>query len=245
VRSISEQTDDELGGSWSVLVRQKRDHVELDRLLDDLAVTSGRDQDVVLRRLARLVFPHAFAEEAVLWPAVRRSLPEGRDLTLRVEQEHQEINELWLRLEAEQLPVADRQQVVDRIIEVLREDVRDEEDVLLPRLQESVDEARLRRLGVAWEVVRRAAPTRPHPVVSRRPVGNVLAALPLTVLDRSRDRLDAAVGRAPEAASVHGAASRAIARLSARLEHLPPLRRGEDPSTQRVPVESTSERRHA
>ena len=34
MRSISEQTDAELGGAWSVLVRQKRDHVKLDRLLD-------------------------------------------------------------------------------------------------------------------------------------------------------------------------------------------------------------------
>jgi hypothetical protein len=36
---------------------------------------------VALRALARLVFTHAFAEEAVLFPVARRVLPEGDPLT--------------------------------------------------------------------------------------------------------------------------------------------------------------------
>ena len=243
MKSISEQTDDELGGAWSVLVRQRQDHLRLIRLLDDLTTASGRDQGVALRRAARLVFPHAFAEESVLWPAVRRYLPEGEDLTVQVELEHQEVNDLWLRLETERPPRGERRQVIDRLVEVLREDVRDEESVLLPRLQESVDVGRLRRLGVAWEAVRRTAPTRPHPVVSRRPPGNVLAALPLTVLDRSRDRLDTAAYKAPRAASVLRATSRTITQLSVRLEHLPPLRHGQDSRTRREDP-TYADRRH-
>src|SRR5690606_20507727 len=123
----------------------------------------------------RLVFPHAFAEESVLWPVLRRVLPDGHDLTLQVEQEHQEVNELVTRLEAMDLTDPDRQPVVDRLAAVLREDVRDEEDELLPRLQRELDTATLRRLGVMWEVVRRIAPPRAHPVVARRPPGNVVA----------------------------------------------------------------------
>ena len=234
MRSISEQTEADLGGAWSVLVRQKRDHVKLDGLLDEVLATSGSDRDAVLRRVARLVFPHAFAEESVLWPELRRCLPEGRELTLRVEREHQEVNDLWLRLETGECPAPERQQLVERLVEVLREDVHDEEDVLLPRLQESVSVKRLRRLGIAWEAVRRTAPTRPHPVVSRRPPGNALAALPLTVLDRSRDRLDAAANRAPRIASALGAASHGVTQMSVRLEQLPPLRRGEHGSTRRT-----------
>ena len=244
MRSIAEQTDEELGGPWRVLVRQKRDHVRLDGLLADVLATSGRDQDAALRRPARLVFPHAFAEESVLWPELRRCLPEGRALTLRVELEHQEVNDLWLRLETEQPAGPERQRVVERLVELLREDVRDEEDVLLPRLQESVDTRQLRRLGIAWEAVRRTAPTRPHPLVSRRPAGNVLAALPLTVLDRSRDGLDATADRASRSAAPFRAVSRGLARVSGRVEQLPPLRRGEHPGTRRANHE-VSGSRHA
>jgi len=190
--SLAHQDLDQLGGRLSILTRQKRDHERLDRLLKRLAHSApGAEEEAALHAIARLVFPHAFAEESVLWPEARRVLPDGEALTLQVEQEHQEVNELWASLERLPSGSPDRSTAIVRLTEVLREDVRDEEDELLPRLQDAVGVRRLRALGVAWEAVRRTAPTRPHPVVSRRPPGNALAALPLTVLDRGRDLLDA------------------------------------------------------
>ena len=232
MQSLSQQDDRQLGGPVSVLVRQKRDHERLDQLLHELgAAAPGDRQDEVLQKINRLVFPHAFAEEAVLWPTLRRVLPDGEALTTRVEEEHQEVNELVVSLE-ETPGGPERQRLLDRLVVVLREDVRDEEDELLPRLQEAVDGPTLRRLGIAWEALRRTAPTRPHPVVARRPPGNALAALPLSLLDRSRDALDrvarARDGRPGRAA---GTVSGGLARLAGRVEQLPPMRRGEDPST--------------
>ncbi|OFS13524.1 cation-binding protein, partial [Dietzia sp. HMSC21D01] len=192
MRSLSEQDLDDLGGRWSVLARQKLDHMELDRLLGEVERTGGAEQKLALVKTYRLVFPHAFAEESVLWPVLRAELPDGHELTLRVEQEHQEVNELVTLLENLGETHPERDEVLRRLITVLREDVRDEEDELLPRLQEKLSPARLRALGVAWEAVRRTAPTRPHPVVARRPPGNVAAALPLTVTDRLRDVLESA-----------------------------------------------------
>jgi hypothetical protein len=164
---------------------------------------------------------------------MRRVLPDGEALTLAVEREHQEVNELVTRLERMPLDDPERPGVLDRLAVVLREDVRDEEDVLLPRLQEAVSRRRLRQLGLAWEAVRRTAPTRPHPVVSRRPPGNALAALPLTMLDRSRDCLDAVARRSPR---MHRPASRAsggLAAAAARVEHLAAFRTGERAETHR------------
>ncbi|WP_354054147.1 hemerythrin domain-containing protein [Dietzia sp. 2505] len=234
MRSISEQSLRDLGGRTSVLARQKLDHVELDRLLGELERTGGAEQRRVLLRTYRLVFPHAFAEESVLWPAIRKALPDGHALTLRVEREHQEVNELVIRLEHLESDGPERDGVLRRLITVLREDVRDEEDDLLPRLQAALPLSRLRALGLAWEVVRRTAPTRPHPVVSRRPPGNVVAALPLTITDRVRDLLDLAATTSPsKARSGLTAASTLAARAAHALETLPIMRRGEHPSTAR------------
>jgi hemerythrin superfamily protein len=230
--SLAQQDERSLGGPLSVLVRQKRDHVELDRLLHELGDTGADGQDAVLRRVYRLVFPHAFAEEAVLWPVIRRVLPDGEQLTLQVEQEHQEVNELVTRLESTTAGSSERQHLLDRLVEVLREDVRDEEDVLLPRLQSRIDHGRLRALGIAWEAVRRTAPTRPHPVVARRPPGNALSATPLSVVDRLRDRVDARLQTGAPAPRLERA-SRALTRTAHAIEHVPLLRRGEDPSTRR------------
>ncbi|GAB2682278.1 hemerythrin domain-containing protein [Nocardia goodfellowii] len=231
-RSLAAQTETDLGGALSVLTLQRRDHQRLELLLDRVESSSGSERGAALTALCRLVFPHAFAEEAVLWPLVRRTLPDGAELTLRVEQEHQEINELFTELEVTDPGSLEHMRLFERIAELLRQDARDEEDVLLPKLQEALDPRALRRAGVLWLAVRYTAPTRPHPTVARRPPGNALAALPLTGLDRSRDRLDQASRRAPAplAAGCRGA-SRALATVAGAVEHLPPLRRGENPTT--------------
>jgi hypothetical protein len=232
--SLAHQDLEQLGGPLSILTRQKRDHERLDRLLKRLAHSSpGAEEEAALHAIARLVFPHAFAEESVLWPEARRVLPDGEALTLQVEQEHQEVNELWTSLERLPSGSPGRSTAIVRLTEVLREDVRDEEDELLPRLQDAVGVRRLRALGVAWEAVRRTAPTRPHPVVSRRPPGNALAALPLTVLDRGRDLLDATARRFPAARGPASRASGGLARAAGRVERTGVLRRGEHPSTHR------------
>jgi hemerythrin superfamily protein len=228
-RSIADQTVEELGGPTSVLVRQRNDHVELDRLLHELDGTTGTEQERVLRKIDRLVFSHAFAEETVLWPVLRRVLPDGDALTGQVEQEHQEVNELVAELET--LPHDDprRAERLARLVEVLREDVRDEEDVLFPRLQEALDGTALRRLGLQWEVARRVSPTRPHPTVSRRPPGNAVSGLPLSLLDRSRDLVDAGVQRAPARLAPAGeTVSRGLAAVAGWVERVPLARRGDD-----------------
>lgn len=233
--SVADQTTDQLGGPLSVLVRQKRDHVKLHGLIEQLRGTTGEDQAAVLLDIYRLVFPHAFAEESVLWPVLRRVLPDGAELTLEVEREHQEVNELVQKLEGLADGSPERADVLGRLTEVLDDDVRDEEDALFPRLQTRVSRRELQVLGVLWELVRRIAPTRAHPVVARRPPGNVVAALPLSVLDRGRDVVDHALLGAPGMLepALHRISS-VLARASHAVELLPIMRAGEDPSTRYV-----------
>lgn len=227
-RSLSSQTVEELGGPGSVLARQRRDHVLLDRLVHQLEAATGTAQEEVLTRVNRLVFSHAFAEETVLWPVIRRVLPDGDELTLRIEREHQENNEIVAALERGGVDDPRRPELIRRLITVLREDVRDEEDVMLPRLQEALTPEELRRLGARWALMARISPTRPHPTVSRRPPGNALAGLPLSLLDRSRDAIDARVRRSPAAAPAGRALSRGLAALAGVVERLPASRRGDD-----------------
>jgi hemerythrin superfamily protein len=234
MRSIAHQTEDELGGPGSVLVHQRRDHIQLNLLLHQLEATTEQTQEEVLNRIHRLVFSHAFAEETVLWPVLRRVLPDGEALTLQVEKEHQEVNELVSALERDGLAHPHRSARMARLVDVLREDVRDEEDELFPRLQEAVSVDELRRLGRWWALVRRLSPTRPHPTVSRRPPGNALSGLPLTVLDRTRDAVDAAVRRAPASlAPPARALSRGLATMAGLVELVPFSRAGDRPPTSR------------
>lgn len=232
MESLATQTLDQLGGPGSVLARQKRDHVELDRLIHAVDDARGSARLQLLNDLCRLVFPHAFAEESVLWPVIRRVLPDGEQLTLTIEQGHQEINQLFTALERSDPDSHEHRRLWSRISALLSQDVRDEEDELLPKLQAALPRTRLIALGAAWEAVRRTAPTRPHPVVARRPPGNVVAALPLTAIDRSRDHLDRHSRRTSgrSAAAAHRL-SALLASVAGAVEHAPPLTRGERPQT--------------
>jgi hypothetical protein len=229
--SIAHQEVAELGGPPSVLSRQKRDHIELHRLLGKLEASSPDQAGPLLIRIHRLVVPHAFAEEAVLWPAIRRALPDGHELTLRVEMEHQEINELVARMEAVPRSSPEWRTLLDKVIPLLLQDVRDEEDVLLPRLQQVLSSRQLRMLGARWASVRAIAPTRCHPIVSRRPPGNILSALPLSVIDRARDRVDTHRYRRRGTHPTAELLSAGLRRAGHAVERLPGMNRGEDKAT--------------
>jgi hemerythrin superfamily protein len=235
--TIADQTLSQLGGRSSILARQRADHAQLDRLMArarETVETGGVAHQVALRAVARLVFTHAFAEEAVLFPAARKVLPEGDPLTLRIETDHQEVDELVTRLDRSSPDDPAHRELMERTFAVLDHDVRTEEDELLPRLQQVLGPGALRRVGRQWELVRRISPTRPHPVVSRRPPGQVLSALPLTVLDRARDLLQKLdeVTRCRFTASV-STVDRLLAAAAGAVERIPVLQWGERPETSR------------
>ncbi|MFF8096323.1 hemerythrin domain-containing protein [Streptomyces sp. NPDC016675] len=186
--SIAGQDAASLGGRRSILCRQRRDHAELDAMMDRYRSggMAGTERDALWLDIVQLVFSHAFAEETVLWPILRRVHPAGEELTEQVEQEHQAINELIARVE--RTPGDPRRAGwIEEAFVLISQDIRDEEDELLPCLKDAFSDRRLRSIGAAWEAVRATAPTRPHPAVSRRPPGNALSGVPLSVFDRLRD----------------------------------------------------------
>ncbi|WP_228925780.1 hemerythrin domain-containing protein [Streptomyces sp. DH7] len=193
-RTIKSQTVEQLGGGHSVLVRQRIEHAAMDRLMDQYyALTDLAERERILREIIQLVFSHAFAEETVLWPVLRRNTPDGERLTARVEEEHQRINDLTADIQRLDPQDPEREEKVRQVFALIRQDIRDEEDELLPRLQDALGPVRLRRLGVAWRAVRVSAPTHPHPAVPRRPPGNALLGVPLSAYDRFQDAVGPSV----------------------------------------------------
>lgn len=104
----------------------------------------------------------------------------------RVEEEHQQINDLVADIERLDPGGPERERKTQRVFALRRQDIRDEENLLLPWQQDTMDTAHLSRLGVAWETVRRNAPTHPPP----RPTATAEqrdAGVPLSIHDRIRD----------------------------------------------------------
>jgi hemerythrin superfamily protein len=222
LRSAADQTEEQRGGARSILSRQSDDHAALHRqMLDYDDETDPAARGELVAQVAERALRHAFAEETVLFPAYRQHLPEqGDELTAHIEGEHQQINELLEDLQGADPNADDYDARVRRVFELITSDAREEEDVLLPQLQQVVDDEELRRIGDAWEAARAASPTRPHPRISRRPPGNAFAAGPLAVWDRVRDGLDRlpAPARTVVAGLVAGAAGVAAMTLTEKVE---------------------------
>ncbi|MEU3945840.1 hemerythrin domain-containing protein [Streptomyces sp. NPDC029526] len=212
--SITHRDPAALGGYGSILVRQRRDHARLDRMMNCwLAGGSDDELDALWQDIVQLVFSHAFAEETVLWPVLRRVAPGGEELTGRVEEEHQAINELVAQVEKSPDDPR-RAEWIRQAFTLIRQDIRDEEDELLPHLREAFGDRRLRRIGAVWEAVRATAPTRPHPGVPRRPPGNAVRGVPLSLFDRLRDLAPAGGSAARRVAFTAFAAAGAAAAVS-------------------------------
>lgn len=168
----------------NIIHMQRQDHARMERLLRAYE-THSADRFRVYAQIVKLVTTHAFAEETVLFPAARRLLP-ADELTLDIESKHQSINELMIEMQVLEPTEPGFEQRAASLFALLRADARQEEDVLLAKLLAAADERQLRSIGIAWAMARLTAPTRPHPRVSRRPPGNMLAGLPLAVIDRVR-----------------------------------------------------------
>lgn len=195
-RSVAQQSEAERGGERSILSRQSADHRDLqDLMLAHEGATDPARRSALLAELADRALRHAFAEETVLFPAYRQYLPHTADVvTAHIEGEHQAVNDSLKRLQDIDPQDPAYSELVSSTFAVIRDDARNEEDVLLPQLQQVLTEDALRALGDAWEVARRTSPTRPHPKISRRPPGNLLAAPFLAVSDRVKDAVDSAGG---------------------------------------------------
>jgi hemerythrin superfamily protein len=190
--SVADQTVEQRGGPGSILSRQSADHADLDELMR--AYDAEPDPEArgrIVAELSERALRHAFAEETVLFPAYRKHLPDDHDeLTAHIQGDHQRINEMLKDLQRAE-PASDGYDAeVRRMFEVIRHDAHDEEDSLLPRLQQVASVEELRAIGTAWEAARLGSPTRPHPKVSRHPPGNVVAGAGLAFSDRVKDAFD-------------------------------------------------------
>lgn len=169
----------------TIIDLQRRDHAYMNQLFERYE-DPAENQDAVFRELVALVTTHAFAEEEVLFPLSRRMLSTGEAVSADIESKHQRINELLKEMEPMATGEPSFEQRVPELFGLLEADAREEEDILLPQLNQQLGRRRLQAVGVAWTVAKRLAPNRAHPNIPRRPPGNVLAGIPLLIIDRLR-----------------------------------------------------------
>ncbi|MFJ9610572.1 hemerythrin domain-containing protein [Kitasatospora sp. NPDC101176] len=120
------------------------------------------DEDLhLLDALRRVLEPHLAAEDAHLYPLVRRCLPSGAALADAAATSHATIRRLLERATDGLLPAAGRRRAAASLSTVLRTHLRGEEERLFPALRARAAPRDLRRCGRGLSDGRRAGPDAP------------------------------------------------------------------------------------
>ena len=171
-----------------------RRHGDVRNLFDEVERTAGDERRAAFRNLVRLLAVHETAEEEVIHPFIRGSVPDGGRIVDDRLAEEREAKELLSRLDG--MDTDDPKFLPE--LQTLRTDVmrhaRAEERYEFIHVRRHADQARLSAMATALRAAEAMAPTHPHPGTESA-AGN-LALGPLAALvDRTRDAVRKALGK--------------------------------------------------
>jgi hemerythrin superfamily protein len=144
----------------------KAEHDEVDGLFaryEELGDRALKGRQELVGQITRALSLHAYIEEQVFYPRVRRAGREIKDEVLEGLEEHHVIKELLSELE-EMAPDEER---YDAKVKVLKEQVQhhveEEEGEMFPRVRKALDASTLLELAEEMRATRAQAPTHADP----------------------------------------------------------------------------------
>ncbi|NGP05726.1 hemerythrin domain-containing protein [Rhodococcus sp. 14C212] len=168
------------------------DHREVERMfaelegLDDSGgeTARARRKDLVDQVTIELI-RHSVAEEAEVYPAVKKKVSEPE--AERAKHEHAEAEETMKRLERLVPGDPEFDTELALLMREVRAHVAEEEGEIFPHLRTVFSPEELIDLGRKVEAVKKIAPTRPHPSAPDEPPGDKILGPVTGLLDRLRD----------------------------------------------------------
>lgn len=179
--------------SRSIIELLTEDHREVEQIFEQLETITAGNHDERRRLTEQAIIElvrHSVAEEEHLYPAARQYLPDGDTVVDRELSDHLRTERTMKGLERTDPSKPRFDDLLGRLIRDIREHVRDEENVLFPRLSDHADEETLLRLGRMVAEAKASAPTRPHrSVPSQHPTVLRRLAPGVGLVDQVRDIL--------------------------------------------------------
>jgi hemerythrin superfamily protein len=169
-----------------------QDHKKAEALLGRIG-QSGEDQSALFDELVHDLVGHEVAEEEVVYPAVRSSVPGGDALADTRIAEQQKAEELLSKMEKMDRGSAEFAQSMAKLHDEAISHAKAEEAEVFPSLREHLSAERSSQLGRAYETAKAVAPTHPHPHAPNTPPGDVAAGSIAAIADRVRDAARAAM----------------------------------------------------
>ncbi|HEX2117841.1 MAG TPA: hemerythrin domain-containing protein [Acidimicrobiales bacterium] len=165
------------------------DHAEVEQMfrqVESMPESDSRNQ--LVADIVRELSVHAAIEEQILYPAMRKALPDGDTLVHEAIEEHQQVKEVLSAIERAGSP-SERDPLLVQLMGNVRHHVDEEETELFPKLRASIGQEELRTMGAELAKAKKMAPTHPHPNAPNTPPGNVVGGAAAALIDKARDAL--------------------------------------------------------
>jgi hemerythrin superfamily protein len=166
------------------------DHSEVSALVDELLGTTDAERrrelaDTIIGELVR----HSVAEETIVYPAMRKHLPNGDEAVEHDTDEHKQLEQIMKQMEDVKVGDESFLPLVRQLKEVLDDHVSDEENEQFPLLRTHIPEDQLKVMGTEVAALKKIAPTRPHPNAPNSALFHLSVGPGVGLVDRLRDVL--------------------------------------------------------
>ncbi|KAF9235486.1 hypothetical protein BU15DRAFT_51361 [Melanogaster broomeanus] len=131
---------------------------------------------------------HAVGEEIIVYPLMEKYLGQtGKELADQDRKDHQSIKIMLAQLETMEVGTDEYDQLMSRMMPQLREHNNNEETKDLPQLEEALRFDNSQEAAFQFNLAKRFAPTRPHPLAPNQPPFETLVALMTAPIDKLKD----------------------------------------------------------
>lgn len=150
-----------------------------------LETAGGEKRKELFQQLLSELVRHEVAEEMILRPVSSHDAGEAiANARIKEESKAEELLNEMAKLDTSSAEFDSKLAKLRREVERHAEA---EETKEFPRVEAKETNERLKQMGEAYEAVKKAAPTRPHPATPNTPVANLVTGPVATVADRVRD----------------------------------------------------------
>jgi hemerythrin-like domain-containing protein len=157
----------------------RQDHKTVEKLFKQFEKAEDNPQEArgIADQVIEELSVHAFIEEQVFYPAVRKEMPDAEDDILEALEEHHVAK--WLLSEIDGMPPTNERFRAKTmvLIESVRHHVEEEEQTLFPEVRKELKRKRLTELGEEMEAAKKTAPRKPNPKAPDTPGAKVGASM--------------------------------------------------------------------
>jgi hemerythrin-like domain-containing protein len=130
-----------------VITLIKDDHAKLESVFKKLESAEPDQIPDLLRQVEELLIPHSKAEEQIVYPAIKSAAPDEEEDVDDGIAEHHHVEEVLQQLKGSDPGAPGVDGLVAAMIGEVRHHVEEEEEDILPKFSDAVDNQKLSELG--------------------------------------------------------------------------------------------------